>query len=266
MLKVLAAGATDIGSRRRYNEDAIDWWVADDKSSALAVLADGMGGYEGGEVASRLAVEACLAVLGQLKGVNDHSPAVIEAALTDAIAHANRRIRDARRLDAERSRMGTTLVVVWIQGELAYIAHVGDSRCYRLSGERVEQLTRDDTVVQKMLDDGSIRSEDVSQVPFRNILTKAVGAEPTVTPTLLRLPVAAGERLLLCSDGLPGALSPTEWHGVTGGKASLATQVRNLIAASLAQEANDNVSVILLGFDSSGAQSPPHQTSENSER
>lgn len=248
MLTIRVAGATDPGTRRRFNEDVIDWWVAADKGAALAVLADGMGGYEGGEVASRLAVEACMEVLQPLMKSPASTAEAVDAALLAAAKKANQRIRDARHADDDHARMGTTLVIVWARGDRAHIAHVGDSRVYRLAAGQVQQLTRDDTVVQNMLDDGSIRPEDVSQVPFRNILTKAVGTETDVLPSLQQIGLAAGERLLLCSDGLPGALSPSEWHNVTGGKASLATQARNLIAGSLAQGADDNVSVILLGF------------------
>ena len=241
------AGLTDVGAVRTTNQDAIDWQVSDDKRQVLLVVADGMGGYQGGEIASRIAVDTVMESLAAylVPGTaSDEPPEALQA----AIQLANERIQQRRATDAELSKMGTTLVIAWvIEGE-AYIAHLGDSRCYLVHERNLQCLTRDDTVVQNMLEDGSIQPDDVPHVPFRNVLTRALGASSALA-SFTRLALEQGDSLLLCSDGLTGALPEADWMPVITGDGSQEDKVRAFIDASLANEAADNVSVVLLTLD-----------------
>lgn len=243
-MKLLVCGRTDTGAVRPSNQDAIDWCVDEASGQALLVVADGMGGYQGGEEASRIAVDTVMEMLGpQLAtGGNAASP---ERLVQSALDLASERI-EARKLQApDLAKMGTTLVLAWVSGRRALIAHLGDSRCYLMHKGGLQCLTRDDTVVQNMLDDGSIKARDVPNVPFRNVLTRALGASDAIA-TLGEVELVAGDRLLLCSDGLTGAVDEADWPPLIGAAESTQAAVDALIEASLKQGAKDNVSVVLL--------------------
>ncbi len=197
-------------------------------------------------MASELAVAAVLEVIGPKLEVPAPDPTEMDDAIQAAFNLAQRRILLRRQQVPALAKMGTTLVLAWIREDEAHIAHLGDSRCYLIRGGEVRCQTRDDTVVQKMLEDGSINERDVPNVPFRNVLTRALGGSSDVLASMRRIDLLAGDRLLLCSDGLTGALPESRWPGLLGGEASPAEQVRQLVDASLANQANDNVSVVLL--------------------
>ncbi|MCL7944143.1 protein phosphatase 2C domain-containing protein [Marinobacter sp. ATCH36] len=240
------AGVTDVGTVRSANQDAIDWRVSDDNSQVLLVVADGMGGYQGGEIASRIAVETVMEVLGGFlvqgdEGASDLPPDAMQA----AINLANERIQECRAGNEDLAKMGTTLVIAWVIDGEAHIAHLGDSRCYLVHEGELQCLTRDDTVVQNMLDDGSIQPDDVPNVPFRNVLTRALGASSSLA-SFGRVILGPGDCLLLCSDGLTGALPETDWLPVISGQGAPEDKVRALVRTSLANQAADNVSVVLM--------------------
>lgn len=245
-MNLRAAGRTDVGVRRKNNQDAIAWRLDDAGTSGYAVVADGMGGYAGGEVASRIAVDVvCRHLDPLLTGAPLDDPAA-EVQLQKAISNANDRIMEARREEPELSRMGTTLVVAWVQQGRAHIGHLGDSRCYRITESGLDQRTRDDTVVQNMVDDGSITPEEAPRVPFRNVLTRALGSSEDTTASFDHFDMVAGERLLLCSDGLPEAVPESDWQAHLQPDASLDSQAQRLVDASLDNQAPDNVSVVLI--------------------
>jgi protein phosphatase len=240
----LVSGRTDIGTVRKSNEDAIDWCVDEASGQALLVVADGMGGYQGGEEASRIAVDTLMEVLGPcLK--NTPAPETREALVQSALDLAGERIEARKAQAPDLARMGTTIVLAWVAGSRALVAHIGDSRCYLLQNNTLQCLTRDDTVVQNMLEDGSIKERDVPNVPFRNVLTRALGALDA-TVTFGKVMLAPGDQLLLCSDGLTGALDEDEWLNLLSGAESVQSAVQALIEASLERGAKDNVSVVLL--------------------
>lgn len=241
-MTVEIAGVTDIGSRRESNQDCIDWSLDASGESALAVLADGMGGYCGGEIASRIAVETMMEQLSQR--LVTLAPEHVDGCIEAAVRLAHERIGEARRQNPELEKMGTTLVLVWIHLGQLWLAHLGDSRAYLLREGELHQKTRDDTVAQNMVDDGSITPEEVSRVPFRNVLTRALGATPEVT--LSRLDLRPGDRVILCSDGLTGALPDSQWPALMGSDLTLAEQAHRLMDACLANHPDDNVSVILI--------------------
>lgn len=243
------AGLTDVGTVRATNQDAIDWRVSDDNRQVLLVVADGMGGYQGGEIASRIAVDTVMEVLGAfLVPANQSDPDAPPDAMQAAINLANERIRERRATDSDLAKMGTTLVIAWVIDGEAHIAHLGDSRCYLVHEGELQCLTRDDTVVQNMLEDGSIQPDDVPHVPFRNVLTRALGASSPLA-SFGRVALESGDCLMLCSDGLTGALPEADWLPMISGQGSPEDKVRALITASLDNEAADNVSVVLLTLD-----------------
>lgn len=241
-----ATGLTHEGCKRPTNQDSIAWQVNLAGTGALAILADGMGGYEGGEIASRLAVDTVMACLTPELDQRDLDDRTIAESVQAAIALAGDQIRRARDSDPRLSKMGTTLVLAWVSGNRAHIAHLGDSRCYLLSGQNLTCQTRDDTVVQNMIEDGSINESDAPRVPFRNVLTRALGSSDDAPATLTSLTMAKGDRLILCSDGLTGAVPDDTWPDLMAHGKSLKEQAQHLLDTSLAHEAADNVSVVLI--------------------
>lgn len=239
-------GESDIGFTRRCNEDAIAWYQSKNGNSSVAVLADGIGGYQGGDIASKKAVDVCLNILSPLTESNSLEITDLIDALNLSVTEANRQIRELRMTDDELSKMGTTLLIVWIQGDETFVANIGDSRCYRLSDDVALQVTRDDTVAQAMVDDGSITKNEISRVPFRNVLTKALGTEPDVRAEVQQIFLKPRESLLLCSDGLTGAVSSEHWPSILAQNKTLKQQVESLIDESLNNKADDNVSVIMM--------------------
>lgn len=247
-MKLVVTGQTDTGAVRETNQDAIDWCVDETSEQALLMVADGMGGYKGGEEASRIAVDTLMEMLGPAltRGVaSDTRQALVQSALT----LAGERIEDRKSQVPDLARMGTTIVLAWVTGSRALVTHIGDSRCYLLRKATPRCLTRDDTVVQNMLEDGSIREHDVPNVPFRNVLTRALGASDA-TATFSEVSLEPGDQLLLCSDGLTAVLDEDEWISLLSGADSVPAPsplaVQALIEASLERGAKDNVSVVLL--------------------
>ncbi|TGN41128.1 PP2C family protein-serine/threonine phosphatase [Marinobacter confluentis] len=243
-MTLLVSGLTDTGAVRKSNQDAIDWCVDDASNQALLVVADGMGGYQGGEEASRIAVDTVMEVLGPCLSEAE-APDTRERLVQSALDLASERI-EARKGEApDLAKMGTTIVLAWVTGKQALVAHLGDSRCYLVQNQTLQCLTRDDTVVQNMLEDGSIKERDVPNVPFRNVLTRALGASDA-SATFSEVSLETGDHLLLCSDGLTGALDENAWLQLMSTSDSIQSSVAALVRASLEQGAKDNVSVVLL--------------------
>jgi len=243
-MELQVTGQTDTGAVRKANQDAIDWCVESSSNQALLVVADGMGGYQGGEVASRIAVDTVMEVLVpalEEQPGNGSREALVQSALD----LASERIGLRKSQEPELVKMGTTIVLAWVSGQRALVAHIGDSRCYRVQNNTLYCLTRDDTVVQNMLEDGSIREHDVPNVPFRNVLTRALGASDAIA-TFREILLEPGDQLLLCSDGLTEALDEAAWPPLLSRADSVQGAAQALVAASLENKAKDNVSVVLL--------------------
>jgi serine/threonine protein phosphatase PrpC len=229
MTTVILHARTDVGLVRTNNEDT---YFADPERG-LAIVADGMGGHAGGEVASKIAVDTISDRLKSPDSIWPFGRAQRERNLiVDSIRLANRRVRDAAHQDTSLAGMGTTVVVLWVRGGRAHVAHVGDSRIYRYRKGGLVQLTRDH----------SWPSEDGS---MRNVLMRAVGAEDDVAIDHRLLDVAPGDIFLLCSDGLTG---PVRDEGIVhalrefknGEEAS-----QRLIDLAKENGAPDNVTVVL---------------------
>lgn len=222
---------TDQGKVREQNEDCYGY------RGNLFVVADGMGGHQAGEVASALAVETILSA------ALEPDPA---AALKEAVSRANRVILDETARRPECEGMGTTVAVLALDGCQAYFTHVGDSRIYLWSRGELTQLTDDHSLVAELVKNGGLSAEEAQNHPQRNILTRALGTQGLAEVEVRSVPARAGEKFLLCSDGLSGGLKENTILQLLSQDAP-----PQQIAADLVQAANDsggadNITVIVI--------------------
>ena len=231
---------------RSHNEDSI----ATDPDIGLAVLADGMGGYNAGEVASGIAVELIRTEVKSMlagRNPNDLNGQGAENLIAEHAVRANSAIYQAAQSQPQYSGMGTTLVVaLWHDNQLS-VGHIGDSRLYRLRGETFEQVTRDHSLLQEQIDSGMITKEQARHSQNKNLVTRAVGIDPQVETEVHTYTVQQGDIYLLCSDGLSDMVNDEDIQLTLS---SLQTNLP-LAAQQLVQQANDNggrdnVSVILV--------------------
>jgi serine/threonine protein phosphatase PrpC len=240
------ASATHPGKVRSHNEDSI----AADAEVGLAVLADGMGGYNAGEVASGIAVAMIAAELKKALADNkadalDDSGA--ERLLGEHAMKANAAIYQAAQNQAQYSGMGTTLVVaLWYDNRMA-VGHIGDSRLYRLRGDVLEQVTRDHSLLQEQIDSGMITREQARYSQNKNLVTRAVGIDPEVDAELHTYPVQPGDIYLLCSDGLSDMVTDEDiQHTLSSLRANLPLAAEHLVQQANDNGGRDNISVILV--------------------
>lgn len=234
-----AFGLTDQGRRREQNEDAFDVVVyADNPSGGLFVVADGMGGYAAGEVASELAIKQITTTFRSTR------EGTLAERLERAVQDANVAIAQAGQ-DAIRRGMGSTVVCAAIEDGFLISAHVGDSRLYRLRGQAIERLTRDHSLVQARVDSGLMTMEEAEAAGNRNIVTRALGMELGVEVELGEHTVEPGDRYLLCSDGLAGMVRDREMRHIAGTMAPEAA-CRQLIDLANDRGGPDNITVVIV--------------------
>jgi len=225
------AGRTDVGRQRSANEDSLV------VRPPLFAVADGMGGAKAGEVASAMAVEA-------VEGAKESSEPA-EAQLSSIVREANRRIYDLAVADESRRGMGTTLTLAKLHGDEVSLAHVGDSRAYRLREGELEQLTRDHSLVAELERSGQITPEAAEHHPQRSIITRALGPEPDVEVDTYTLAGREGDLFLICSDGLTSMISDDEVGSILRSAGSLDAAADELIRAANQSGGKDNITVIL---------------------
>lgn len=237
------------GMVRSHNEDAI---FVD--AAGLAVLADGMGGYNAGEVASGIAVNMVKeGLMPELVSGRDLSKVDVHTGLTHAalllqqqIAAANKGIYEAAQTRPECAGMGTTIVAAVFHGSRVSIAHIGDSRCYRLRGGRFEQLTRDHSLLQEQIDSGQITADQARFSLNKNLVTRALGIEAIVPADISEYRVEPDDIYLLCSDGLTDMVDTDVVHGIVDEqRATLDAAAGQLIELANQNGGRDNISVIL---------------------
>lgn len=241
---------TDTGRQRRGNEDA---YFA---RSPLFAVADGMGGAQAGEVASRLAVE----VLEQ--GLPD-SAGSIEERLRERVREANARINEVGQSDEQRAGMGTTLTVAHVGEDELTVAHVGDSRLYRLRDGTLERLTDDHTLVDELVRQGKLTPEEADEHPQRSIITRALGPERGVEADSRTWPARAGDVYLICSDGLTSMVGEGRVGELLAGAPSLSAAGRVLIEAANDAGGRDNITVVLFRLEEVGESGPLQETAEH---
>jgi serine/threonine protein phosphatase PrpC len=241
---------SDPGMVRDLNEDS----VALLPESGIAVLADGMGGYNAGEVASSMAVTAVAEGIAQcwttdsLQGLDRHAAiALAESVLQQQVQHANAAIFAKAQQDAACEGMGTTLVACLFYDNFISVAHVGDSRLYRLRDEVLEQITHDHSVLQEQIDSGMLRKEDAHLSNNRNLVTRAVGVDAEEVAEIHTYDVLAEDLFLICTDGLFGMVPDEEIQlTLLSLKANLSLAAGQLVQAANDAGGSDNVSVILV--------------------
>lgn len=232
-----SAALSDRGRVRPQNEDS---HLADREHDLFAV-ADGMGGHAAGEVASRLAVEALH------RRVAEGSPEVSRAdLLRTALEEANRAILERAAREPELAGMGTTLTVLLGGGHAATIAHIGDSRLYRLRGGRLECLTTDHTVVQRYMEAGQISSAEARLHPMRHVLTRALGIDGELEVDIQETEVREKDLFLLCSDGLTGMVDDGDLQAMLCQPLELEDAARQLVGAANLRGGEDNITVVLV--------------------
>lgn len=237
MLEIDFAELSDVGRVRQGNEDYLGHVAPDTSEQAsshgwLFVVADGVGGHEKGEVASRIAVET---VLEGFRKATRGEP--LSSLLQSLVRRANTRVLDA----VLNSGMATTLVACAVRHDRAVIAHVGDSRCYLIRQKAATVLTRDHTIANEHARLGLLSEEDVAEAETRHILSRSLGTGLSVSAEISDHQVFAGDILLLCSDGLHGAVSPEEIAYVASETADVEAAARKLVALANERDGSDNV-------------------------
>jgi serine/threonine protein phosphatase PrpC len=248
-----AHGRTDVGRRRKINEDS---FLVSPETSLFAVC-DGMGGHNAGEVASRMAIETIASFVEKSAVEQEITwPWGIDANLSfDAnrlktgIRLANARVFQAADNREELTGMGTTVVATVVTGDVLTIGSAGDSRCYLVRGNELRQLTRDDSWVSAALGEGILNSDDIEHHPLRNVITKAVGARDSIDLDVLEHRLQDGDVVMLCSDGLHGMLNDQRLAQLlVPVPDSLEEATARLIDAANEAGGKDNVTVVLLRY------------------
>lgn len=247
--KIKISEITDTGKVREHNEDAI----GSNPDIGLMVLADGMGGYNAGEVASGIAVQTIteLVAEGALREERDALDPTTglmrqTIVLRDAVARANKIIYQTAQSQTHCEGMGTTLVAAMYYDNRVSLAHVGDSRAYRLRGDTFQQLTLDHSLLQELVDRGFYSEEEAQRSTNRNYVTRALGVEPTVDVEVQEYDVQRDDVFLLCSDGLPDMVEDEDIHlTISTFNASLDVVGQQLVQLANDNGGRDNVSVML---------------------
>jgi serine/threonine protein phosphatase PrpC len=274
---VLQAGHfTDVGLVRELNEDSVlafnltQYYESVQTQIGLYIVSDGMGGEAAGEVASRVTVRAVaewvtdklisaslksthnerIAAPTQTGGlrlsvVDGHEMATTEM-LKKAVLKANQEVLGYARKNPEESGLGATCTVAMMVGEVLTIAHVGDSRCYLLSGEKLEQLTEDHSVVQKMINTGNLSRTQARVHPYRNVIYRSIGADEQLEVDIIRRKLTSGDVIMLCSDGLNGMLGDDQIRDILMVNLDPNAAAKELVVAANAAGGDDNTSVIVV--------------------
>ena len=227
---------TDVGNKRSFNEDSVGYYEEDD--FGIFIIADGMGGHNAGEVASKIARDTVIKYV-----INHRNDASQEEILNEAILSANREIYRESLLNEDCKGMGTTLVGAFLRGNNLTMVNVGDSRGYVLRNGKLIKVTRDHSLVQELLDNGTITNEEAKNHPNKNVITRALGTNPAVKADYYNLDIREISKVILCSDGLTNEVSEEEIREVLQGDSE--NQCLKLINMSKTNGGRDNISVII---------------------
>jgi protein phosphatase len=248
-MTIAARGQTDVGRKRDHNEDS----YLVDEDLGLFIVADGMGGHAGGGTASRLAVEIIQARMRVAREAEPElftTPAPLEESplrevLREAVEGACQSIYQAAQGDPTLAGMGTTVTAAVVAGQNAFIAHVGDSRCYVVRRGRIYQVSEDHSLVNEQLKAGAITLDEARHSRFKNIITRSVGFEADVAVDMMGLEVEPGDRLVICCDGLSNLVDDPEILDVVSA-APLETAPERLIDLANERGGDDNITVIVV--------------------
>ena len=234
---------TDVGKAREINQDYYALPKPEEHLD-LYILADGMGGYNGGEVASSLAAESTKSYIQSNFNQIEHSKETIMELIKNALEYANMVVFEKSKTTKELEGMGTTLDICFIYNNKIYIGHVGDSRIYRIRGELIRKLTKDHSYVQQLVEDGKITREEAKHHPKKNMLTRALGCTAYVEPDIRARNLEQGDILFMCSDGLTNMVEEKDIYQVV--KENPQTAPEKLIQMANDAGGYDNITVITI--------------------
>ena len=249
-MKIRYAAKTDVGMKRNHNEDYFS--LIEDEQ--LFIVADGMGGHASGEVASKMAAETVGEFYQRTKDEDatwpykmDKSLSYIENRLVCGIKLANFRIFDAAGRDTRYKGMGTTIVTSLVSGDKIYVAHVGDSRCYRVRGEDITQITRDHSLLEDYKEaKPDMTEEEQKNFPHKNVITRALGMRDTVQVDVKPHQIQDGDFYVMCSDGLSGMVDAPSLKKIVANAKSLDRAVAELVDQANRAGGTDNITTLVL--------------------
>ena len=239
VLRYPAAAVTDRGRKRTSNEDSFGLSV----EQGVYIVCDGMGGAAAGEIASSLAVDEMMRELPARIADDD---ADVAAAIEASVSAANEAIFSRSTRNPRLSGMGTTLVGLVARENHAWVVNIGDSRCYRLRNRRMEQLTEDHSLVEEQVKAGRMTESEALRSPFRNVITRALGTQPNVTPDIREIEADAGDLFMLCSDGLTRELSDELIESLLCLDLALEDLCGRLVHAAKKAGGHDNITCLLV--------------------
>ena len=238
-----AYAKTDIGKAREMNQDF--YYVSDEiNGMRLCILADGMGGYKGGEIASSLATTSAKEYIQVRFDKIEPTMENIQNLIREAMNYANEVVYKRSRENEELDQMGTTLEICIIYGNKIYIGHIGDSRIYRIRQEIMRKITVDHSYVQKLIKDGTITKEEAIYHPKKNMLMKALGCEEEIEPDVMVKGFNSGDIILICSDGLTNMIAEQEIYNII--VTDIENACSNLVKKAKELGGTDNITVILI--------------------
>ncbi|MCY6483999.1 Stp1/IreP family PP2C-type Ser/Thr phosphatase [Clostridium aestuarii] len=230
---------SDVGNIRQVNEDYLGCYEGNNFN--IYVIADGMGGHNAGDVASKIAVENCIEYIKELDRIYD-----LEIILRSAIVHANSIIYGKSQVDEKLKGMGTTITACLVKGEDVVIANVGDSSCYIVNEHGLKKITKDHSLVQELVDDGSITEQEAVKHPNKNIITRALGTKKNVEIDVFKLNTKRIFKCILCTDGLTNEVSRKEMYDIIMNNNN-EEACRLLVELCKGKGGKDNISVIVFG-------------------
>ena len=241
---MLNFGLTDVGQVRKMNQDY--YYVSED--GLINILADGMGGYTGGEVASKLAVQSAVNYLNEHFNKNkDYQKEEILVIIKNAIEYANNEVYKKSKEIEELEQMGTTFEICLIYRNRAFIAHIGDSRVYRLRKGILRRLTKDHSYVQTLIEDGTITKEEAEHHPDKNMLMKALGCEEKIEPDIMVKGFLKDDVILICSDGLTNMVPENQIQEII--ETDIKNAAQKLVKLAKDNGGLDNITLIIIKED-----------------
>lgn len=241
-----SVGKTDIGLVRKVNEDCfLCEKLCESESSYLNIVADGMGGHNAGEVASSLAVREVASHIKENLGVLKLGDTEIQDLIRNAILFANEKVYKMSILKSNCMGMGTTLSMILVRDNIAYIGHVGDSRIYLIRENIISKLTEDHSLVAELIKAGTIKPDEANNHPQKNVITKALGTEYTIEPDVSSCRLLDGDFILICTDGLSNAVYEKDMVDILLNASDLNEACEHLIAEAKIKGGYDNITAVV---------------------
>lgn len=230
---------SDIGNVRKINEDFVGFYEGD--AISIYIIADGMGGHNAGEVASKLAVENTISYIKSLESIDD-----MENVLIESIKLANEKIFELSKKNEELVGMGTTITAALVKDSKMIVANVGDSGCYVMKYNGISKITKDHSLVQQLIDEGSITEEEAASHPNKNIITRALGTNNSVEIDTFEIDLSDIKKVILCTDGLSNPVSTSEMYDIILNNNNK-DACKMMVDLSKLKGGRDNISVIVFG-------------------